>query len=506
MFTRNPEEHYLLLTAHHIICDFWSFAVLMHEMGTILSGRRAGVLAERKPLALEYTDFVRWQAETMAGPVGERLWAYWKEQLGDLPPQLDLPADRPRPALPTHHGASVSLTLDAALTDRLNRLGAANGSTLFVTLLAAFQALLARLSGQEDLIVGVPTAGRDRRELSDLVGYFVNPLPIRGDLSGNPTFREFLSRTRRVVIEGLEHQGFPFALMVDRLEPSRDPSRAPLFQVMFVFQKSQRLQSEALTPFALRGDGPRLDLGGFPLESVALEKRTSPFDLTLMVAESEGGLAAALEYSTDLFDAGTVERLLGHFRNVLEAIVADPGQPVAALPLQTAAERQRVVVEWNRTEARFPRERPVHERIEDAARKDPDAVALMAEGGNWTYREVVDCSAATGETASPPRYRARGARRPLCRAIPGNGYGHPGHPQGWRRLRPHRPRLSRRADRFDLGGCTSDCRLDPATLPQPLAEDGSPSSSTLTMTAEIGTQSRDMTFPKPRSLPRTSPT
>ncbi|WP_406694053.1 amino acid adenylation domain-containing protein [Singulisphaera sp. Ch08] len=389
LFSRSPREHYLLLAVHHIVSDFWAIAILLHELGLIVPAERAGVSAPLAPLPIQYTDYVRWQTEMLAGATGERLWAYWRNQLAGPVPTLALPTDRPRPAVQSHNGAARTIHLDRPLIQRLARLGSEHGTSLYVTLLAAFQVLLGRQSGQDDLIVGSPVAGRDHQGQAQVVGHFVNPLPFRADLSGNPTFAELLDRTRQTVHDGLEHQDYPFTLLVERLQPARDLSRSPLFQVLFTFQKAQRLDKEGLTPFALRERGPRLDLGGFPLESVALEQHAAQFDLAMTTAETKAGLAASLEYNTDLFDRGTVDRMLERFRILLQGIVDAPETHLADLPLLTDEERRSVLVEWNDTAAEPPAESFIHQWFEAHARNSPNANAVIdAHGRALTYAEL----------------------------------------------------------------------------------------------------------------------
>ena len=388
LFSRSAREHYLLLTMHHAVGDFWSIAVLMHELARAYPAERLGVAADLPPLPLQYADFARWQAGMLAGPEGERLWGYWRDRLAGAPASLDLPTDRPRPAVQTHRGASRTLRLGPDLAQGLVALGRSRGASLYVTLLAGFQALLGRLSGQDDVVVGSPVAGRNRPGLTDVVGYFVNPLPMRARLDLAPTFGAFLDQVRGAVLGGLEHQDFPFALLVDRLQPARDPGRSPIFQAMFVFQKAQRLDAEGLSPFALREAGSRMDLGGFPVESLALGERAAQFDLTMMMAEEDGGLVASLEYNADLFDAATVDRMLGYYRTLLEAVVADPSRPVAALPLMPEAERRLVLEEWNATSAPSPTDSCIHEQIASQARRTPGAVAVAFGEERLTYAEL----------------------------------------------------------------------------------------------------------------------
>ncbi|MBV8608486.1 MAG: AMP-binding protein, partial [Singulisphaera sp.] len=388
VFRRAPEDHYVLLMIHHVISDFWSIGILVDELGRLYDQERTGASADLPRLELQYTDFVRWQTEMLAGPEGERLWAYWRTRLAGPLPDLNLPTDRPRPSIQTQRGASRHLHLDERLSKRVTALGEAQGASLYTTLLAAFQVLLGRYSGQDDVIVGSPVSGRTRPGLDNLVGYFVNLLPMRADLSANPPFTEFLHQVRQAVHGALEHQDFPLPLMIQRLQPDRDPSRSPVFQVMFIHQKGQRLDEQGLTPFALFESGPRMELAGLPLESVALDKNTALFDLTLTAARSDGRLALALEYNHDLYDAPTIDHMLAHFRMLLESIVSRPEERIADLPLLTEAERCLVLDGWGAAPAPPRPDLCVHQLFERQTRRAPDAVAVVLGEQRLTYREL----------------------------------------------------------------------------------------------------------------------
>ena len=355
LFSRSAEEHILLLVVHHIVADFWSLAVLVHELGMLYPAEQTGTPFSLDSLALRYSDYARWQADMLAGPEGERLWAYWQQQLAGELSILDLPTDRPRPAVQTYRGASQALRLSPELTQGLKALSHAHRVTLYTTLLAAFQVLLHRYTGQDDVLVGSPTAGRNWAELAGLVGYFVNPLALRADLSGNPPFAVFLDRVSQTALATFAHQDYPFDLLVERLQPRRDPSRSPIFQAMFILQQTPLFGEEGLASFALGETGARMELGGLSLESVALEQRTAQFDLTLVMAEMASGLGVSLQYNSDLFEAATIGRMLGHFRTLLEGIVAWPEQRLLDLPLLTEAERQQLLVAWNDTQTDYAR-------------------------------------------------------------------------------------------------------------------------------------------------------
>ncbi|HCU23861.1 MAG TPA: non-ribosomal peptide synthetase, partial [Deltaproteobacteria bacterium] len=355
LWTVSPEEHVLLLVIHHIISDFWSLDIMIHELGILYPALKEGSeIHLPPPPALQYLDYVRWQEEILAGPEGEKLWEYWKEKLSGELPALNLPTDRPRPPLQTYRGASETFHLNPELTEKLKALAQANGVTLYIVLLAAFQTLLHRYSAQEDILIGSPSSGRSRRDLSNLVGYLVNPVVLRGDLSGNPSVQALLQRTRDTVLEAFEHLDYPFSLLVEKLQPERDPSRSPIYQVMFVHQKAQRLGEEGLTPFALGEAGAKMQLGGMHLESMHLKQSVAQMDLTLTTAEAHGSLLASFDYNTDLFDQATIERMIGHFQVLLKGIIQHPEEKISSLPILTEREKHQLLIEWNDTKKDFP--------------------------------------------------------------------------------------------------------------------------------------------------------
>ncbi|HEX6270322.1 MAG TPA: amino acid adenylation domain-containing protein [Anaerolineales bacterium] len=389
LFARKAKsEHLLLLSMDHILTDFWSMTVLARELLASYQTNKAGRPDALPPLPARYSDYVRWQAEMLDGSQGENLWDYWREQLASELPALNLPTDRPRPPVQTYRGASRHLHLDHELYKRLRALAQEQGSTLFMTLLAAFQTLLHRYSGQENFLVGSVTAGRGHPELAGLVGYFINPVALRADFSGDPTFHEVLQRVRQTALGAFEHQDYPPALLAKRLGLQRDPSRPPLFETMFILQKAHEAELQALSPFALGIDGARVEVDGLVLESIALGEEPAQFDLTLMMAESGEGLAAALQYNTDLFNAETIQGMLVHFHALLQKIVADPSKPVSRYSLLSDAERDQLMVTWNDTRVDYPRHRCVHEVIEDQVKRTPDAIAAQFEDKNLTYQEL----------------------------------------------------------------------------------------------------------------------
>src|SRR6185436_12900508 len=365
------QDHVLLAAMHHIVSDGWSMGIFSREVAALydtLSRRVPPTLPEP---AIQYTDYAAWQRRRQAGGALEKDLAYWRQRLADLPALLELPTDRPRPPVQSHRGDARSRTLPAELSRRIELLARAQGTTLFMTTLAAFQALLARYSRREDIPVGTPTAGRTRRETEDLIGFFVNTLVIRGDMSGDPAFADLVGRTRERVVEAQHHQEVPFEKLVEVLRPERSASHSPLFQVMFDF--------EAARPAPPAGGAPHRPQGGSGLRVVPLagaQSGMTKFDLTLTLGGDGRGLNALVQYSTDLYDSTTAERLLGHLTALLEAAVEEPGRSLAELPLLGEAERAQLLVEWNDTDVAHASEVCLHELFLDQARRTPEAVAV----------------------------------------------------------------------------------------------------------------------------------
>jgi len=341
LFTRSAREHILLLVVHHIVIDFWSLAILLDELSALYPAESAGVRAPLPPLTLQYTDYVRWQAEMLASPEGDRLWAYWREQLAGQLPVLQLRTDRPRPRIPTYRGASHDFTMDAQLSSGLKALAKAHGATLYMVLLATFQVLLSYHTDQDDLLVGSPMVGRSRAEFEGIVGLFTNPVVLRANLGGNPTFRKFLEQVRRTVLSALEHQDYPTVLLVERLRPPRDLSHPPLCQVMFVLDKPHRIAQQGGSGLVAAETGLRMNPGGLVLESVPLQRRAATLDLVLLIIETDESLAASMRYNTDLFEAETVARMSKHFEILLRRVVQEPTLSLDALKCILAhADRQ----------------------------------------------------------------------------------------------------------------------------------------------------------------------
>ncbi len=373
----DEEEYVLLLVLHHIISDGWSMGVLVHELSAIYDAIVANLPTPLPDLPIQYTDFALWQRDQMQGRALDAQLRYWQERLVNLP-TLQLPIDRPRPPIQSFRGAHYAFALSQPLSEQLKALSRQEGTTLFMTLLAAFQVLLRRYSGQDDVVVGTPIANRIRPELEGLIGLFANTLLLRTSLAGNPSFRLLLQRVREVCLGAFAHQDLPFEKLVEALGPKRDPSLNPLFQVMLVLQNAP-MDAADLMGLKLRSVET--------LQPLGIESGASKFDLTLYITDTAEGLRGVIEYNTDLFDAATVERLAGHYRQLLSGIVADPAQPVAGLPLLTEAERRRLH-EWNATWADYPRDQCIHQLFEAQVARTPDAVAVACEGEQWTYREL----------------------------------------------------------------------------------------------------------------------
>jgi amino acid adenylation domain-containing protein len=366
------EEHWLLLSMHHIISDWWSRGVLLAELAALYTARTTGRPAPLPELPVQYADFAAWQRQWLRGEVLDRQLDYWKKQLAGAA-TLDLPTDRPRPPVQTFNGARRPFALPADLIEKLQAVSRGEKATLFMTLLAGFQTLLHRYTGQDDICVGSPIANRTRAETENLVGFFVNSLVLRADLGGNPTFRELLGRVREAALGAYAHQDLPFEQLVEVLQPPRDLSRPPLFQVMFA------LQNTPVSPPAVPG---------LHVQALDIDNGTAKFDLTVFLFETGQGLKGEVQYNTDLFDAATIERLTGHFRTLLEGAAANPESRIGELPLLTEPERRRMLVEWNDTRADYPREKCFHQLFEEQAERTPGAVAAACGAARLTYAEL----------------------------------------------------------------------------------------------------------------------
>ncbi len=388
LFERTAEEYVLLFVAHHIVVDFWSMALLVTELGRIYNAQTRNTNVDFTLPPIDYLEYSRSQAAMLDGPEGERLWNYWQKQLSGSQTVLNLPGSKPRPLVQSYAGANERFHLNAELTTKLKQLAHDYNTTLYTTLLAAFQVLLYRYTGQEDLLVGSPTSGRRKAALSSIIGYFVNPVTLRARVTPEQTFAAFHKEVRRTVLEALDHQELPFGLLVERLQLERDPSRAPLFQVMFSWQQSPLPQQPELSAFALGESGKRMEIGGLVLEAMPLDQPVAQFDLTLMMAELGDELAGVMQYNTDLFDAAAIARLARHFQVLLADIVNNPQKRVVDLQLLTPPDEQLVLKDFNHTRIDYQEEICLHELFETQVERSPDQTALVFRDREYTYSEL----------------------------------------------------------------------------------------------------------------------
>ena len=378
MLVREGEQEWALsLVTHHIASDGWSQGALIRELGEFYRAYCEGREARLEPLPIQYADYAVWQRQRLTGELLEEQLGYWKRQLGGEPLALDLPTDRPRPARQSFRGGRERLKLPKGLSEELKQLSRREGVTLFMTLLAAFQVLLSRYTGKTDVVVGTATAGRNRAELEGLIGFFVNTLALRTSLSGDPSFRELLGRSREVALGAYGHQDAPFEKLVEELHPERELGRNPLFQVMFVLQNVHG-----------RELGRELELTGVDVSRLEVDNGTAKFDLTLSLSDSEDGFIGMWEYSADLFDRETIRRMAGHFQRLLEGIVADPEARISQLPLLKEAERRQLLEQWSGSAVDYPGQQSVVELFEEQVRSRPEAVAVVSGKERLTYGEL----------------------------------------------------------------------------------------------------------------------
>jgi amino acid adenylation domain-containing protein len=366
-------EYIILLTMHHIVSDGWSIGIFIKELTTLYTAFAQGQTSPLPELSIQYADFAIWQRKWLQGEVLKKQLNYWKQQLSGNLPILELPTDKPRPAIQSHHGAKQFFQLSQSLTKKLKNLCQQEGSTLFMTLLAAFKVLLYRYTQQEDIIVGTPIANRNRVEIEGLIGCFVNTLALRTNLGNNPTFRKLLKQVREVTLGAYAHQDLPFEKLVEELQVKRDLTHNPLFQVMFILQN---------TPAEV------IELPELNLEILKAEKNTANFDLNLSLTEIKSGIQGELEYNTDIFNPDRISRMIGHFQVLLEGVVSNPEECISTLPLLTTNEQHQLLTEWNQTEVNYPQEQCIHQLFETQVEKTPDAVAVVFENQQLTYREL----------------------------------------------------------------------------------------------------------------------
>ena len=372
------EEHVLLLTQHHIVSDGWSIGVLVREISTLYAAFSAGQADPLPPLAIQYADYAAWQRGWLQGDILQAQTAFWKEQLTGAPALLELPTDRPRPDQQSYAGDTVPVSFDAALTAGLKALSQKHGATLFMTLLAGWAALLARLSGQDDVVVGTPVANRQRAEVEGLIGFFVNTLALRVKLEGDPSVAQLLAQVKAHMLGAYEHQDLPFEQVVEAVQPARSMRHSPLFQVMLSLDNAP---------------GGTLQLPGLSIDGVQPKQNTAQFDLTLSLAESDGRLSGTLRYASDLFDEASIVRLAGHLETLLRGMAADDSARVATLPLLSAAQRHELLCGFNEKARGYaqdvlPQQQLIHQQFEARALAEPDAIALVHDNVSLTYAEL----------------------------------------------------------------------------------------------------------------------
>ncbi len=363
----------LLLTMHHIISDGWSMGIFKRELSAFYNGFVTGLTPTFGELPIQYVDFAYWQRQWFKGEVLEGQLSYWKKQLEGAPPLLELPTDRPRPTVQSYRGARESIILSCELSEAIKSLSFRERGTSFMTMLAAFKVLLYRYTGVVDILVGLPFANRKQSEIENLIGFFVNTLVLRSDLSGNPSFREFLHQVRETAMEAHAHQDLPFEKLVEDMQPERSLSYSPLFQVMFAYQNTT---------------SDFFEVSNLTLTPVEVDSKTSKFDLSLFIDETKHGMRVLIEYNTDLFNQDTVRRMLGHFKTLLDSITQDPDNSVSTLPILTKDEKDQLFLEWNDTKTDYPEDKCIHQLFEAQAERTPDAVAVVYEDYKLTYRDL----------------------------------------------------------------------------------------------------------------------
>ncbi len=385
LFRKAEKDHILLFVMHHIVTDMWSQALLLNELSLIFNEpQNTSVLPILKS---DYTDYIRWQNQLLQNE-GERLLGFWKEQLrGDLP-LLNIPTDRPRPSVQTYRGSTETIWFGDELSDQVKRFCEQHGVTVFTALLAAYYVLLYRYTGQKDIIVGSPTAGRTRNEFANVIGYFVNPLPFRTQLDGTTRFDTFVKQVKETALQVFDHMDYPLSLLVEKIHPQRDTSRTPLFQTMFILQRAHLMHDEGLSQFALSREGASLDLGGLTIESMELEQGVAPFDLTMMTVESGTGLAASLGYNVDLFDQTTIKRMLQHFASIVRELVNRPQKPVSDVRMLSEQEEQKLLFDYNDTQTPLELDICVHQVFERCAEETPEKTALVFKEQQLSYDEL----------------------------------------------------------------------------------------------------------------------
>ncbi len=384
IFSRNAEDHVFLFVQHHIISDLWSMTVFMQEFTEYYSSKGKIKQTESR---IDFSNFVARQNRLISGEKGKKHLNYWKNKLKGELPVLNLKTDFPRPAIQKYKGRTISIYLDKDKSDKLKTLSEKHNITLYTLLIAAYNILLHRYTGQDDLIIGTPASGRTRSEYSNILGYFVNPVAIRSILNGSQKFSDYIKTMKKEVTESLENQDYPFSYLVEQIHPDRDPSRTPVFQTMFVYQRAYMMHEAGMTDLAVEEEGGQLKLGDFVLESMSIENRVLPFDLTMMMAETAKGIGATLQYNISLFKEETASNLLGHFINLLNNIADTPEQKIKNIPIINDPQKHKLTNEWNQTAVDLQANNTL-EMFFKTVQKSPNKTALCFNERTLTYREL----------------------------------------------------------------------------------------------------------------------
>jgi len=381
-------EHLVLLVLHHIIVDMWSIAILMSEVAALYQQEKTGSPTPLKPLRLNFADHVQKELQRLSELQGDMSWNYWQAALSGERTPLSLTTDRPRPLEPTGRGAAHSILLDKILTNKLRTLAGKQQVPLYTVLLAGFQTLLHRYTGQNDILVGFPKAGRGL-STARTVGYFINQMVVRTDFSKDPRFTEFLSNVQKAIEASSQHDWYPFSLLVQHLQPERALNRPTLIQTVFSWQQAPRLiGGENVGPFMLRQADQAVELNGIQMRSIDLPYRAAPFDLIMLAAEAPEGLAITIEYATDLFDPPTIARLTANYRTLLESIMSAPEGAISTLTILSETEREMLTDTWNATEAPYPSQFCLHQLFEEQVERTPEVEAVASENDRMTYRQL----------------------------------------------------------------------------------------------------------------------
>ncbi len=388
LFRTADEAHVALLSMHHIISDAWSIAGLMQDLIEYYFSMKAGRTPQVEPIPASYYDFVNWEKAHLESSAGEAMFDYWKESLAGAPMTLDLPTDRPRPAVQTFNGDTHGFTLDEDLTEAITELSKAHSATMFTTTLSAFEILMHRYCQQDDLVVGVPLAGRSQQELQSIVGYFINPVPVRSTVDDDPTVSAYLERNRDQVNGAIENQQYPLAKMVDRLKVPRDPGRSPMFQVSFSMERIPGMDEQGIAVFLIGQGGHKFHVGDLTMETIDLTTRQAQFEITLVVEEAGGNLFGCWQYNRDLFDKETIAELSALYEQVLRGMVADPSAKISEINLLSGKDAQTLLVDRNQTTAAYPGDKLLHELVAEVAAKNDETAALICGDDRITYGQL----------------------------------------------------------------------------------------------------------------------